>query len=88
MSEYSKFLVNLNVLKEVAMEYPGKTIENIRGYEESRKKKLSPLPIHWKLKMILPMMNLRTLLKARKICMMIGSIRNFLSSRICPVCLM
>ena len=40
MSEYSKFLVNLNVLKEVAMEYPGKTIENIIAQMETRKKEI------------------------------------------------
>lgn len=40
MSEYSKFLANLNVLKEVAMEYPGKTIENIIAQMETRKKEI------------------------------------------------
>ena len=40
MSEYSKFLANLNMLKEVAMEYPGKTIENIIAQMETRKKEI------------------------------------------------
>lgn len=41
MSEYSKFLANLNVLKEVAIEYPGKTIENIVAQMETRKKEIN-----------------------------------------------
>ena len=40
MLEYSKFLANLNVLKEVAIEYPGKTIENIIAQMETRKKEI------------------------------------------------
>ena len=40
MSEYAKLLANLNALREVAAEYPGKTIENIIVQMEARKKEV------------------------------------------------
>lgn len=40
ISEYARLLHNIAVLKEVAEEYPGKTIENIIAQLESRKKEL------------------------------------------------
>ena len=40
MSEYAKLLANLNALREVAAEYPGKTIENIIAQLEARKKEV------------------------------------------------
>ena len=40
MSEYARLLANLNVLREVATEYPGKTIENIIAQLEARKKEI------------------------------------------------
>ena len=38
MSEYARFLANLNALREVAEEYPGKTIDNIIAQMEARRK--------------------------------------------------
>ena len=40
MSEYAKLLANSNALREVAAEYPGKTIENIIVQLEARKKEV------------------------------------------------
>ena len=36
MSEYARLLANLNALREVAEEYPGKTVENIIAQMEAR----------------------------------------------------
>ena len=40
MSEYARFLANLNALREVVEEYPGKTIDNIIVQMEARKKEV------------------------------------------------
>ena len=40
MSEYARFLANLNVLREVAEEYHGKTIDNIIVQMEMRRKEI------------------------------------------------
>ena len=38
VSEYARLIAKIAVLKEVAEEYPGKTIENIIAQLEARKK--------------------------------------------------
>ena len=38
VSEYSRLVAQIAVLKEIAEEYPGKTIENIIVQLEARKK--------------------------------------------------
>ena len=40
MSEYARFLANLNALREIAAEYPGKTIENIITQLEARRNEI------------------------------------------------
>ena len=40
ISEYARLLHNIAVLKRVAEEYPGKTIENIIVQMESRRKEI------------------------------------------------
>ena len=40
MSEYARFLANLNVLREVAEEYHGKTIDSIIVQMEMRRKEI------------------------------------------------
>ena len=40
VSEYIKLVFKIEILKEIAVEYPGKTIENIIVQLESRKKEL------------------------------------------------
>ena len=40
MSEYARLLANLNALRDIAKEYPGKTIENIITQLEARKKEI------------------------------------------------
>ena len=41
VTEYIKLLMQINVLKNVAVEYPGKTIENIIAQLEARRKELN-----------------------------------------------
>ena len=41
MSEYARLLANLNALREVAKEYPGKTLENVIAQLEARRKELN-----------------------------------------------
>ena len=40
VSEYARFVARIAVLKEIAEEYPGKTIENIIVQMEARRKEL------------------------------------------------
>ena len=40
MAEYIRLAVKIAVLKEVAEEYPGKTIDNIIAQMEARKKEI------------------------------------------------
>lgn len=40
VSEYARLVAKIAVLKEVAAEYPGKTIENIIAQMEARRKEL------------------------------------------------
>ena len=40
VSEYARLVAQIAVLKEVAAEYPGKTIENIIVQMEARRKEL------------------------------------------------
>lgn len=40
VSEYARLVAHIAVLKEVAAEYPGKTIENIIVQMEARRKEL------------------------------------------------
>ena len=40
VSEYARLVAKIAVLKEVAEEYPGKTIENIIVQMESRRKEI------------------------------------------------
>ena len=40
VAEYTRLLVQIAVLKEVAMEYPTKTIENIIVQMEARRKEI------------------------------------------------
>ena len=40
VSEYTRLIAQIAVLKEVAEEYPGKTIENIIVQMEARKKEV------------------------------------------------
>ena len=40
VSEYARLIAKIAVLKEVAEEYPGKTIENIIAQLEARKKEV------------------------------------------------
>lgn len=40
VSEYARLIAKIAVLKEVAAEYPGKTIENIIVQLEARKKEM------------------------------------------------
>lgn len=39
-SEYARFVAKIAVLKEIAAEYPGKTIENIIVQLEARRKEI------------------------------------------------
>ena len=41
ISEYARLVAKIAVLKEVAEEYPGKTIENIIAQLEARRKELN-----------------------------------------------
>ena len=41
VSEYARLVAQIAVLKEVAAEYPGKTIENIIVQMEARRKELN-----------------------------------------------
>ena len=41
VSEYSRLVAQIAVLKEVAAEYPGKTIENIIAQLEARRNELN-----------------------------------------------
>ena len=41
VSEYARLVAKIAVLKEVAEEYPGKTIENIIAQLEARRKELN-----------------------------------------------
>ena len=40
MAEYTRLVAQIAVLKEVAMEYPAKTIENIIAQMETRRKEV------------------------------------------------
>ena len=40
VSEYASFVAKIAVLKDVAEEYPGKTIENIIAQMEARRKEI------------------------------------------------
>ena len=40
VSEYTRLVAQIAVLKEVAEEYPGKTIDNIIAQMEARKKEI------------------------------------------------
>ena len=40
VSEYARFIAKIDTLKEVAKEYPGKTIENIIAQLEARRKEI------------------------------------------------
>ena len=40
MAEYTRLVAQIAVLKEVAMEYPGKTIDNIIVQMEARKNEI------------------------------------------------
>ena len=40
MAEYTRLLAQIAVLKEIAEEYPGKTIDNIIVQMEARKKEI------------------------------------------------
>ena len=40
MAEYSRLVAQISVLKEVAMEYPAKTIDDIIVQMEARKKEI------------------------------------------------
>ena len=40
VSEYARFVAKIAVLKDVAEEYPGKTIENIIAQMEARRKEI------------------------------------------------
>lgn len=40
MAEYTRLVAKIAVLKEVAEEYPGKTIDNIIAQMEARKKEI------------------------------------------------
>ena len=40
VAEYIRLVAQIAILKEVAAEYPGKTIENIIAQMEARKKEL------------------------------------------------
>ena len=40
VSEYARLVAKITVLKEVAAEYPGKTIDNIIVQMEARKKEI------------------------------------------------
>ena len=40
VSEYARLIAKIAVLKEVAEEYPGKTIENIIAQLEARRKEI------------------------------------------------
>ena len=41
VAEYARLVAKIAVLKEVAAEYPGKTIENIIAQLEARRKELN-----------------------------------------------
>ena len=40
MAEYTRLVAQIAVLKEIAMEYPGKTIDNIIVQMEARRKEI------------------------------------------------
>lgn len=44
VSEYTNILAQIAVLKEIAAEYPGKTIENIIVQIEARQKEIGETP--------------------------------------------
>ena len=41
VAEYIRLVAQIAILKEIAEEYPGKTIENVIGQMEARRKELN-----------------------------------------------